>query len=382
MHSEGSQLSGALLGKCVERCAANDRAVVLRDDEALDLHFEPFARAAHEHAVCLQRLDDRQDPADVVDRRAAQMRERRGGDHRAHAVASEQLEQQGAVAMAADEVRPLDTVVAGAERARQVDQHVRRKLGVAGEQRLGLACRQLRQKLPAAVAHAFGLHQKNELVRRKPHRDLRGHLFERQIEDFAGRRVAERGHEHEVAIVEAQAHALDIDAAHFAGEAHVDAVDDADRLGGDEVAAHDANARTRHRRVGDTQREQRLDAAARVSHAFEDAVHRLRVGDAQAPVIAAGDILLLQYRLDLRPRAMDDDQPRPQAVQQIEVVDDTEKGFVGDDLAAETDDERLAAQGVDVRRSGADPWYEQFRVESHRRALAHCLPFVPRSSGR
>src|SRR2546426_12543846 len=48
MHGEGSQLSGALLGKCVERCAADDRAVVLRDGEALDLHFEPFARAAHE----------------------------------------------------------------------------------------------------------------------------------------------------------------------------------------------------------------------------------------------------------------------------------------------------------------------------------------------
>ena len=121
MHGEGSQLSGALLGKCVERCAANDRAVVLRDDEALDLHFEPFARAAHEHAFCLQRLDDRQDAADVVDCRAAQMRERRGGDHRAHAVASEQLEQQRAVAMAADEVRPLNAVIAGAERARQVD---------------------------------------------------------------------------------------------------------------------------------------------------------------------------------------------------------------------------------------------------------------------
>src|SRR5437667_203579 len=83
-----------------------------------------------EHAVRLQRLDDRQDPADVVDRRAAQMRDRRGGDHRAHAVAGEQLQQQSAVAMAADEMRPPDSVVAGAESTRQVDQDIRRKLGV------------------------------------------------------------------------------------------------------------------------------------------------------------------------------------------------------------------------------------------------------------
>src|SRR5207249_8828350 len=55
-----------------------------------------------------------------------------------------------------------------------------------------------------------------------------------------------------------------------------------------------------------------------------------------------------------------------QAVQQIEVVHDAEEGLVGDDLAAEGDDERLAAQRVNVRRGGADPWHEQFRVESHR----------------
>jgi limonene-1,2-epoxide hydrolase len=44
---------------------------VLGDDEALDLHFQPLARAADEDALFLERLDDLQDAADVVDRRVA-----------------------------------------------------------------------------------------------------------------------------------------------------------------------------------------------------------------------------------------------------------------------------------------------------------------------
>ena len=50
--------------------------VVLGDDEALDLGLQALARAAHEHALLLERLDDREDAADVVDRRVAQVRER------------------------------------------------------------------------------------------------------------------------------------------------------------------------------------------------------------------------------------------------------------------------------------------------------------------
>ena len=126
MHGQRRELADLLLGKRVQRGAADDRAVVLGDDEALDLGLQPLARAAHQNALLLERLDDREDAADVVDRRAAQVRERRRRDHRAHAVAREELEQQRAVEVAADEVRALDAVVAGADRARQVVLDVRR----------------------------------------------------------------------------------------------------------------------------------------------------------------------------------------------------------------------------------------------------------------
>ena len=116
--------------------------------------------------------------------------------------------------------------------------------------------------------------------------------------------------------------ALDIDAAHFAGEAHVDAVDDANRLGGDEVSANDADACARHGRIGDAQGKQRFDTAPCVAHALEHAVHRLGVGDAQAAVIATRDVLLLENCLDLRAGPVHDHQPRAKAVEKIEVMHD------------------------------------------------------------
>ncbi len=131
MHGERGELADLLVGKCVQRGAADDRVVVLGDDEALDLHLEPLARAADEDALLLERPDDLQDAADVVDRRAAQVRERRRGDHRPDAVAREELEQQRAVDVAADEVRALDAVVAGADRAGQVV-HARRRAACRG----------------------------------------------------------------------------------------------------------------------------------------------------------------------------------------------------------------------------------------------------------
>ena len=100
MHGQRGELADLLVRERVERGAADDLAVVLGDDEALDLALQPLARAAHQHALLLERLDDREDAADVVDRRVAQVRERRRRDHRADAVAREELEQQRAVDVA------------------------------------------------------------------------------------------------------------------------------------------------------------------------------------------------------------------------------------------------------------------------------------------
>jgi hypothetical protein len=90
-------------------------------------------------------------PADVVDRRIPHVRERRGRDHRAHAVAREELEQERAVDVPADEMRAHDAVVARADGVRQVVQDVRGLLAAASrEQRLGVLGGKLGEKLPSA----------------------------------------------------------------------------------------------------------------------------------------------------------------------------------------------------------------------------------------
>ena len=66
-----------------------------------------------------------------------------------------------------------------------------------------------------------------------------------------------------------------------------------------------------------------------------------------------------QDRLDLRPAAVRDDQLDAEAVQQVQVVDDAEERVVGHDFAAERDDERPAAECVDVRGRRADPVHER-----------------------
>ena len=244
---------------------------------------------------------------------------------------------------------------------RQVVQDIGGLLAAASrQQRLGILGRQLGQELPAA-AHAFGLHQEDELVRGHADGDLGRDLFQRQVEDLAGGRVAERRDQHDVAIVQTRPHRVGVDAAHLARELHVGAVAHAQRLGGDEIAGGNADARAGHRRVGDSEGEQRLDARAHLAVGFEHAVHGLGVGDAQAGRVAALDVLLRENGLDLRPRAVDDDQVHAEAVQEVEVVDDAEKRVVGDDFASERDDEGLAAKRVDIRRRRADPLDERAR---------------------
>src|SRR6266496_2190498 len=89
MYGERGQLTRALPSEGVQRRAPDDRTVVLRHREAFDFHLQPLAGAPHEDAFRLERLDNRKDTADVIDRRAPQMRQRGARDHSAAAIAGE-----------------------------------------------------------------------------------------------------------------------------------------------------------------------------------------------------------------------------------------------------------------------------------------------------
>src|SRR4030095_11865566 len=89
VNGERGQLADFLLGERIERSATDDPVVVLGDDEALDFGFQPFARAADEDALFLERLDDGENAADVVDRGIAQAGGRGRPDHPAPTLAPE-----------------------------------------------------------------------------------------------------------------------------------------------------------------------------------------------------------------------------------------------------------------------------------------------------
>src|SRR5207249_1387706 len=104
MHCERGKLADLFVWKSVQRRTADDHIVVLGDDEALDLHFQALSRAPHQDSLIFERLDDRKNSTDVVDRGAAQMRERTRGNHGADPVTREKLQQQGAIVVTRNEV--------------------------------------------------------------------------------------------------------------------------------------------------------------------------------------------------------------------------------------------------------------------------------------
>ncbi len=123
---------------------------MLDHQEIADLRFQELAAALDERAVGLERLDQRQHAADILDARRAELLERIGGDHGADAALREELEQQRSRHATRDEVRAAH---AAGERAHGVLERARR-LGsdlALARQRIGLLRGELADHLVPAV---------------------------------------------------------------------------------------------------------------------------------------------------------------------------------------------------------------------------------------
>ena len=138
----------------------------------------------------------------------------------------------------------------------------------------------------------------------------------------------------------------------------IHAVAHAHRLGGDEIAAGDADVGAGHGRIGQAHGEQRFDFHPHRAGGFLDAFQGVIVGDAQAVDVADRGAAFGQLFLDLRPRTMHQHQAHAQAVEQVEVVRQRDELAFAHHFAAEGDDESLAAKLVDIRRGGAEPLHE------------------------
>jgi hypothetical protein len=79
------------------------------------------------------------------------------------------------------------------------------------------------------------------------------------------------------------------------------------------------------------------------------------IGEPDALVVGAFDIVLRQVLLDLRARAMHQHQPDAETGKQVEVMGQLDELAVRDYFAAERDHESASAERVDVRRDGTEP---------------------------
>ena len=138
----------------------------------------------------------------------------------------------------------------------------------------------------------------------------------------------------------------------------IDAVNDADRARGDEVAAGDADVAARHRGVGQALGQQRLDLEAGDGHRRLDALERIGIGHAQAVVEARLQAATRKLDIDLRPRAMHQHQADAECSEEVAVVGEALCALAGGDLATEADDEGTAPEGVNVRCRPAHPGHE------------------------
>ncbi len=357
---DAGELRHALFQVRVERGAGDRHALTLHDHEAVDLGLEQLARAAHQHARFLQRTDQLEDAADVVERRRVHRLEGLGGDERARALAGEQLAQNDAVGRARKHVDALDPAAAADGAVGQVQQQILGQPRVRDQQVVDLSRGEVEDRPAAPIGQSLALDQRDELVGADRHGHRARDVGRVQVEDLARRRVADRRYQHDRARVEPLADCVGVDAAHLARVLVVHALAHAERLGGDEVAGRDAYARARHRRVREAHREQGLDLDAHGTGRFLHAGERGLVGDAQAVDVADLRAPQVQPLLDLRPRAVDEDEAYAEPVQDRKVVDEFLEGAVRHGLATADDDERAAAVGVDVRGCLAEEIDEGF----------------------
>ena len=358
---QAGELAALVVGKGIKRRAADDRSVVVDHQEVADLRLEQLAAALHERAVCLERLDQREDPAHVLDARRTQLLHRVRGDHRAHAAVGEELEQQRARRAARDEVGASHAGGKGAYRVLDRSRGLRGQAGLL-HQRLGFARGELRQHLALAVGgQPVGVHE--QLVGLEGDGDVLGHVLPGDIEHLAGRRIADVRHQHHLAGVELAHHRRGVDLAHRARELEVGAPAHADRARGDEIARRDADLRAGHRRARQPLRQQRLELDPQHPGGVLYRHQRRLVGDAQALRVARAHALRFQLGLDLRARAVHQREADAERRQQVHVVDEArEARALREHLAAEGDDEGAAAEGVHVRRHLAEPADEGFGV--------------------
>ena len=269
------------------------------------------------------------------------------------------LEQDGAVHQVGHDVAALHAVLAGGDAILQVKAHIgglfcgrqltQQRLGV-GQRQFGIDRVVVAGRIHGAQADAAVVRQEDQLVGVQFAGNLGGHVFHREVEGFAGGREAEGRQQHHGAAIQ---HGLDgrgIDLAHQAGVLVVDAIDNADRAGREEVAGDDAHRGAGHGGVGQALAEGSLDLVAQLAGGFERAIQRDAIGDAGALVEMGFVALGAQLLVDLGAEAMHQHDLHAHALDQCQVLRDVAEFAGSNGFTGHANHDRLAPVHVNVWR--------------------------------
>ena len=264
---------------------------MLQDGVVADVAFNFGAAALDQGAVALKRLDQLQDAADIIRRGFAQAFQLFVDDHGAYAVMHIDLQQQRAVEGKRHDVAAFNARLAGLDAILQVKTGIAGLLRPrqAGEQFFCLCQRQFRidrivitLRFARAHPNARYFRHKNQLVSLQRDRHTGRDFFHAQVEGFPGGRKTKRGQQHHGAHVKCALDARHIDLAHQARVLEIDAVQNADRTRGNEIARQDTYRRAGHGCVGQALAERCLDFVAQLAGRLLGTVERHPVGDAHA----------------------------------------------------------------------------------------------------
>ena len=349
MHRQAGQLTHSGVGVAMQRRAADRHAVAVDHDVILDLVLQPLPGSGDQHAAGLERLEQREQAADVIQYRLPQLLVAILGDHGADPVAGEQLAKQRVVVVPGKQVRTADTVAGrAAGRAQMAGELAAGRLPFA--QGVGFIRCQLALELAAVVVQPGRLSQQNQFIRLERHRDMLGDLRGVEIEDLAGAGVSQRRQDHQIAAGEQALDRLAAHAANFTAVIEIHPAAHAQRFRRHQIAGDGGKLDTMQRRVGQPQRELGFEIETVYRGDAFDVIHDLAIGD-PAPLDAhRRDTGGFQRGTDLRPDAVDQHDPNAERMQQRQILQQLAASRRRHRFAFHQDDEGLATVGVDVGR--------------------------------
>ena len=244
-----------------------------------------------------------------------------------------------------------DAEATGAYGAGQIAPDIGRQPIAYGNQPISGIGRHFVQKLAIGIHYPLTVRQEDQLVGADRNSCRLRDFLHRQIEGLSGRAGAQWRKNDDVAKTKLRLDSFGVNFAHAAGVLHVDTIDHTEGLGYNKIAGHCTDRAVGHRRIRQALRKQRIDLQIDAANGIDHTIKRSGIGNAIARVRLRFQPLFAQLFLNLRPCAVYQNQTDAQRRQQVGIVSQASRERAGDGPTAESDDERLATEQVNVGRN-------------------------------